>query len=46
MTLICTFLTEVCGGGKGGKVRTVVSVRASTQPDKTVGTVRFRTLYL
>ena len=43
MTLICSLLREVWGGGKGeGKVP---SVRASTQPDTTVGTVRFCTLY-
>ena len=42
MTLICNFLRMVWGGGKGYSP----SVRASTQPDTTVGTVRFRTLYL
>ena len=41
--LICSFLREVWGGGKGEG--NVSSVRASTQPDTTVGTVRFCTLY-
>ena len=44
MWLICTFLRMVWGGGKGEGYSP--SVRASTQPDTTVGTVRFRTLYL
>ena len=39
--LICTFLREVWGGWKGEG--NVPSVRASTQPDTTVGTVRFCT---
>ena len=42
-SLICTFLREVWGGGKGEG--NVPSVRASTQPDTTVCTVRFCTLY-
>ena len=42
-TLICSFLREVWGGRKGEG--NVSSVRASTQPDTTVGTVRFCTLY-
>ena len=42
MWLICAFLRMVWGGGKGYSP----SVRASTQPDTTVGTVRFRTQYL
>ena len=42
-SLICSFLREVWGGGKGEG--NVPSVRASTQPDTTVGTVRFCTLY-
>ena len=42
-SMICTFLREVWGGGKGEDK--VPSVRASTQPDTTVGTVRFCTLY-
>ena len=41
---ICTFLRIVWGGGKGEGYSP--SVGASTQPDTTVGTVRFRTLYL
>ena len=41
MWLICTFLRMVWGGGKGYSP----SVRAGTQPDTTVGTVRFCTLY-
>ena len=41
-SLICTFLREVWGGGKGEG--NVPSVRASNQPDTTVGTVRFRIL--
>ena len=44
MCLICAFLRMVWGGGKGEGYSP--SVRASTQPDKTVGTVRFRTQYL
>ena len=44
MTLICTFLRMVLGGGKNEGDSP--SVRASTQPDTTVGTVRFRTQYL
>ena len=44
MTLICTFLRMVWGGGKGEGYSP--SVRTSTQPDTTVGTARFRTLYL
>jgi len=42
-TLICFFLREVWGGGKGEG--NVPSVRASTQPDTTVGTERFCTFY-
>ena len=44
MWLICAFLRKVWGGGKGEEYSP--SVRASTQPDTTLGTVRFRTLYL
>jgi len=44
MWLICAFLRMVWGGGKGEGYSP--SVRASTQPDTTVGTERFRTLYL
>ena len=44
MTLICTFLREVCGGRNGEGY--VPLVHTSTQPDTTVSTVRFRTLYL
>ena len=40
MWLICAFLRIVWGGGKGY----TPLVRTSTQPDTTVGTVRFRTL--
>ena len=43
MWLICAFLRMVWGGGKGEAYS--LSVRASTQPDTTVGTVRFRTQY-
>ena len=42
-SLISSFLREVWGGGKGEG--NVPSVRASTKPDTTVGTVRFCTLY-
>ena len=42
--LICTFLRLVWGGGKVEGYSP--SVRTSTQPDTTVGTVRFRTHYL
>ena len=43
MKLIFSFLREVWGGGKGEG--NVPMVRASTQPDTTVDTVRFCTLY-
>ena len=41
MWLICTFMRMIWGGGKGEGYSP--SVRASTQPDTTVGAVRFRT---
>ena len=44
MTLSCPFLRMVWGGGKGEGYSP--SVRTSTQPDTTVGTVRFHTKYL
>ena len=44
MWLICAFLRVVCRGGKGEGYSP--SVRASIQPDTTVGTARFRTQYL
>ena len=44
MWLICAFLRMVRGGGKGEGYSP--SVRASIQPDTTVGTVRFRTQHL
>ena len=42
-SLICSFLRDLWGGRKGEG--NVPSVRASTQLDTTVGTVRFCTLY-
>ena len=44
MCEICAFLRIVWGCGKGEGYSP--SVRASIQPDTTVGTVRFRTQYL
>ena len=44
MGLICAFLRMVWGGRKGEEF--LPSVRASIQPDTSVGTVRFRTQYL